>query len=88
MAAVSAWLIACLVLALVLAGCTGVILRARGLGTMLVATQLAGAIAVLILLSLSVALQRPAFLDLALALALLSVPAGLMFAYFIQHLDS
>lgn len=87
MAPLTPWLIACVVLAVVLAGCAGVILRARGLGTMLVATQLAGAIAVLMLLALAVALHRPAFLDLALALALLSVPAGLMFAYFIQHLD-
>jgi len=48
----------------------------------LVAVQFATALAVLILIALSFALDQPAAIDLALTLAVLTLPGTLLFALF------
>ena len=51
----------------------------------LVALQLAGTLSAFVLLLVAVGSGRPAFSDLALGLALLSFPAGLLFAHFFER---
>ncbi|HVM49067.1 MAG TPA: monovalent cation/H+ antiporter complex subunit F [Candidatus Acidoferrum sp.] len=65
--------------------CAAVILRGRRLSDCLPALQMAGVILVLALVALSQAMARPSFLDLALALAVLSFPAALLFAHFVER---
>ncbi|MFD6317790.1 hypothetical protein E8E01_23800 [Methylorubrum populi] len=58
---------------------------ACGRGTLafrLVAVQLATALATLLLVALSFALDQPAVIDLALTLAVLTLPGTLLFALF------
>ncbi len=81
----SIWLAADIVLLLCLAPCAWLILRSGDLSDWVVALQMSGLIVVLVLLILAQAMSRPSFYDLALALAFLSFPAGLMFAHFIQR---
>ena len=73
--------------ALVLAAlfCAVIILRGRRLTDCMVALQMGGVIIVLALLALAQAMGRPSFLDLALALALLSFPGALLFAHFVER---
>lgn len=78
------WLAAALALMAGLVPCLIVILRA-GLTEALVATQLATTLTILILLLLAQGYGRPSFADLALALALLSFPGGLLFAHFFER---
>lgn len=49
-------------------------------GDRLAASQLASVLTVLLLAALSFAFRQPSFIDLALALGLLSLPGGLLFA--------
>jgi multicomponent Na+:H+ antiporter subunit F len=79
------WLCADAALILAALACMLVILRARRLSDCLAAMQLGGLILVLALLCLSQAMARPSFLDLALALALLSFPGTLLFAHFVER---
>lgn len=74
------WLAADVALLLALVPCALAVLRRKNPGDWLVALQLAGIIAVLALLILAQAMQRPSFFDLSVALALLAFPAGLLFA--------
>ena len=75
------------VIGLLLAGlvCAGIILRARSLSDCLVALQMAGLVFTLALLSLAQGMSRPSFFDLALAVALLSFPAALLFAHCVER---
>ncbi len=79
------WLVFDVVLVLGLAPCAWVMVRSAEPGDWVVALQMSGLIGVLALLLLAEAMSRPSFYDLAVALAILSFPAGLMFAYFIEH---
>lgn len=84
MAVVNIWLVASGVLLLALLPCTVVVFRAATLDR-LVALELAGTIAALLVLTLAQAFGRPSIFDLALALALLSVPGTLVYAYFLER---
>ncbi len=79
------WLAADVALLLGLVPCAWLILRSRELSDWIVGLQMSGIITVLVLLTLAQAMSRPSFYDLALALAFVSFPAGLMFAHFIQR---
>ena len=85
MANMMVWLIVEIALVVPLAICGWIILRARRLNDCLVASQLAGTISVLALMVLAEGMKRPSFYNLALALALLALPAGLMFAHFLER---
>lgn len=82
MAIVNVWLVGAGVLMLALVPCGIVAVRGEVMDR-LVALELAGILAALIMLTLAEGLRRPAVYDLALALALLSLPAGLVFAHFL-----
>jgi multisubunit Na+/H+ antiporter MnhF subunit len=78
------WLWAALVLVVGVAPCVLVIARG-GSADGLVALQLATGLCTLTLLLVAQGLGRPSFYDLALALALLGVPATLLFAHFLER---
>lgn len=78
------WLAGAFALMFGLIPCLIVVLRA-GLAEALVAVQLASALAVLIVLLLAQGYGRGSFADLALALAFLSFPSGLLFAHFFER---
>ncbi len=59
--------------------------RRGGTGARLVAVQLAGAIAALEFALMTFAFDQSAFMDLALTLALLSLPATLAMALFLER---
>lgn len=80
----NAWLIAAAVLTLGLVPCGIVCARARTMDR-LAAVELAGTVTVLLIVLLAEGLQRPSLYDLALALALLAFPAGLVFAHFLER---
>lgn len=81
----NAWFAACLVLLIGFVCCAIVALRRRELGDMFPAMLMAGAITTIVLLLMAVGLNRSSFGDLALALAVLSVPATLMYAHVLEH---
>jgi multisubunit Na+/H+ antiporter MnhF subunit len=84
MADMSAWLIAAV--AFLPAVGVAVIMCARGnLGERLAAAQLASSLAVLLLVILTFALDQASSMDLALTLALLSLPATLLYALFVER---
>ena len=60
------------------------VLRGRT-ATRLVGLQLASSIGALMLVLLSMAFEQPSFVDLALALVLLSLPGTLVFAQFLER---
>lgn len=64
--------------------CGWVILRGKTMES-LVAVQAATALIVLALLLVAQGLHRPSFYDLSLALALLGLPASLLFAHFFER---
>lgn len=78
------WLGAALLLLLGLIPCTIVVLRGE-LMAAVAAAQLATVLAVLILLLLAQGYGRPSFADLAVALAMLALPSGLLFAHFFER---
>ncbi len=82
MAVVNVWLIGAGALMLALVPC-GIVAVRGGVMDRLVALELAGVLAALMVLTLAEGLKRPAVYDLSLALALLSLPAGLVFAHFL-----
>lgn len=77
----SAWMIAAVALAFGYVPCAIVIARAR-LMDRLVAAQMAGLLTAFELELLGQAFQESFYLDLALTVALLALPAAFAFAYF------
>lgn len=78
------FLLAVLILQLGLLICGAVCVYADLLNAM-VGLEMASAIAILSVALLAEAMGRPAWFDLALALALLSFPSGLVFLVFIER---
>ncbi|HJU15540.1 MAG TPA: monovalent cation/H+ antiporter complex subunit F [Stellaceae bacterium] len=78
------WLAAAIALLPALGGCA-VVAVGSGLADRLVALELATVIAVFALMLLIVAFDQPSFIDLALTLALLSLPGSLVYAHFIER---
>ena len=78
------WLLAALALLLGFVPCGWVLARARTTERF-VAMQMAGTLTALILFLLAQGFHQPTFGDLALAFALLSFPAGLLFAHFYER---
>ncbi len=79
------WLIAAVVLIVGgLIPCGIVIARAPVMDR-LVALEMAGTLSVLVLMLLAESYRQPSFFDLALTLAFLSLPAGLVFALFFER---
>ena len=76
------WAAAALLLGLI--PCGVVILR-RGTADGVAALQLAGTITTLVLLLLAVGTARPSSADLALAMAILGFPSGLVFAFALER---
>lgn len=78
------WLLATIAFLPALAG--AVVMCARGtLGHRLAAVQLAGALAVLLLVMMTFAFDQASSMDLALTLALLTLPATLLYALFLER---
>ncbi len=84
MAGLNLWLVAAAVLAMGLIPCAVVILRDE-LADGLAALQLAGLIAIMVLLLLSVGFRHATVADIPMALAVLSFPSGLLFAHFLER---
>lgn len=78
------WLAAALALIAALVPCGIVVLRAPPVDR-LVAVNLAGTIAALVLLLLAVGRSQPSFCDLALTVVILELPAGLVFTHFMER---
>ena len=78
------WLIAAGVLLAALLPCAVVVWRGAVLDR-LVALELAGTITALLVVVLAQGLGRSSVLDLALALALLSMPGTLVYTYFLER---
>ncbi|WP_428390925.1 monovalent cation/H+ antiporter complex subunit F [Lichenicoccus sp.] len=78
------WFAAVFALLFALLALAVLVLRAP-ISDALVALQLASGLFALILLLLAQAYQRASFADLGLAVALLSVPSGLLFAHFFER---
>ncbi len=78
------WLIAALAILLVVIPCGFVLIRAPVMDAV-VALQFATGAGVLALVLIAIGLGRPSFLDIALTLALLSYPATLLFAHFLER---
>ncbi len=78
------WLITAVVLTLSFIPCGIVIVRERVLDR-IVALQMAGILSVFIIMLLAESFRQPSFMDLALTLAILSLPAGLVFAFFFER---
>ena len=78
------WLLAALGLLLGFVPCGWVLVRASTMERF-VAMQMAGILTPLILLLLARGFGQPTFCDLALAVALLGFPAGLLFAHFFER---
>ncbi|MBO0701301.1 MAG: hypothetical protein J2P38_00070 [Candidatus Dormibacteraeota bacterium] len=80
----SIWYWAALALILAQAPLLWRLARGRLLGAM-TALQAGQVLAVLVLICLSEGLGQPSFIDLAVALALLAAPGGLVFARFLER---
>ena len=78
------WYGAALALSLGLLACLWVMLRAP-LSDALVAGQMASTLGCLALLSLAVGIGNPSFIDVALTLALLALPSGLLVAHVFER---
>ncbi len=79
------WLIAAIVL--IVGGLIpcGIVIARAPIMDRLVSLEMAGILSVLVLVLLAEAYRQPSFFDLALTLALLSLPAGLVFALFFER---
>ena len=84
MAGLGPWLAAAIALmpsvAVAVYGCAVGALHSR-----LAAAQLAGGVGVAVLVTMSVAFDQPSSIDLALMLCLLTVPASLLIALFVER---
>ncbi len=78
------WLFSAIIMVLALIPCGVVIAGARVMDR-LVALEMAGVVAVMVLVLLAEGFRQPSFYDLALTLAFLSFPANLVFAFFIER---
>jgi multisubunit Na+/H+ antiporter MnhF subunit len=78
------WLLTALALLLGFVPCGLVLARARTMERF-VAMQMAGLLTPLILFLLALGFGQPSFADLSLAVAVLSLPAGLLFAHFFER---
>lgn len=78
------WLTAAGFLILGLVPC-GIVIGRAPVMDRVVALEMAGLLSVLIVMLLAESFQQPSFLDLALALALLSLPSGLVYAFFFER---
>ncbi len=78
------WLLAAIGFASVTVPCGVVVIRGR-LMDALVALQFATLVLVLALTAMAIGIHRPSFFDIALTLALLSYPASLLFAHFMER---
>ncbi len=78
------WLWADIAFVTAIIPCAVVILRARRITDCLVAAQMAAMLGTLALMCLAEGTHRPSFYVLSLALALISFPATLLFAHFIE----
>ncbi len=78
------WLVAAIAMIVCLIPCGAVCLRGEATDR-LAGLETAGTICTLILALLAEAMGRPAFLDLALTMALLSFAGGLVFARFLER---
>jgi len=78
------WEIAAAVLAACLLPCAAVCALA-GVGDALVAMEIAGTLAVTILMALAAGLRRQPFVDLALTLAILAILGPLAIARLLEH---
>jgi multisubunit Na+/H+ antiporter MnhF subunit len=68
-----------------LAACGWLALAAKDVRKRLVAFDMAGIIATLVLMTLTMAFQRMPLMDLAIALALMSFGSGMAFAHFLAR---
>jgi multicomponent Na+:H+ antiporter subunit F len=78
------WLIAATALLLGFVPC-GLVLRKAGAMEGVVALEMAAVLAALTLVLLAEGFHRPPFFDLALVLAVLSLPGGLVFLHFLER---
>jgi len=78
------WLLAAIGMMLCLVPCAIVCFRGEA-AERLVGVEMAGVIDVMVLVLLAEGFNRPPFYDLALALALLSFGAGMVFARFLER---
>lgn len=78
------WIVAASLLAIAMVPC-GVVMVRKPTADGLVALELAGAITGLILLTLAEGLRLSYLFDVALTMAVLSYPAGLVFAHFLER---
>ena len=78
------WLIASIAMLLAMLLPTWTALRGS-IGHRLVAVEMVALVSTLLLVSLSLAFGQPSFLDLALALALLSLPGTLVMTTFLER---
>jgi multisubunit Na+/H+ antiporter MnhF subunit len=81
---VNVWLVAAVALLLGVIPCAVVLVR-DDLDGALVALQLAGLLVAEVLLLVAVGAGRSTYADVALVLAVLSLPAGLVFARFLER---
>lgn len=79
------WLAAAAEFLVALGICGLAVCRSRRPGEALVALQMAGTLAIMILMLMAEAFQRPSFFDLALALTLVSLPGMMVYAYFVER---
>lgn len=77
------WLAAAVALLPVLAA-AGWVTATAGIGGRLVALEFASIVAFFMLMLLAVAYGQPSFIDLALTLAILSLPATFAYAHFLE----
>ncbi len=77
------WLLAAFFLLLGMIPC-GIVIVSATVMARLVALEMAGVIAVLALMLLAEGFGQPSFMDLALALGLLSFPGSLAFCHFLE----
>lgn len=80
----NAWMLAASILLLALIPCGIVLIRAPIMDR-LVSLEMSGILSILIIVLLSIGFREPSFLDLALALAVLSFSGSLVFIYFLEH---
>jgi multicomponent Na+:H+ antiporter subunit F len=84
MADLNPWLIGAIALLLALIPCGWVIAR-KSLADGLAALQIGGIVTTMAALLLAAGFHRPTVADIPMALAVLSFPAGLLFAHFLER---
>ena len=78
------WLATAIALVPAFGGCAVFAMR-RNIADRLVALELATVLSAFMLILLTVAFDQPSFIDLALTLALLSLPGSLVYAHFVER---